>query len=58
MDRGAWQMTVLGVAKSRTQLSMHTPYLFYLKPCLLLREILGLAQGHKWLVSNGAESCA
>ena len=51
-------MTVLGVAKSRTQLSMHTPYLFYLKPCLLLREILGLAQGHKWLVSNGAESCA
>ena len=24
MDRGAWQATVPGVAKSRTQLSMHT----------------------------------
>ena len=58
MDRGVWQMTVLGVAKSRTQLSMHAPYLFYLKLCLLLREVLGLAQAHKWLVSNGAGSCA
>ena len=25
MDRGAWQATVHGVAKSQTQLGMHTP---------------------------------
>ena len=25
MDRGAWQATVHGVAKSQTQLSMHKP---------------------------------
>ena len=39
MDRGVWQATVLGVAKSRTQLNMHTPaqywqyiwYSFYTK---------------------------
>ena len=26
MDRGAWQVTVHGVAKSRTQLSMRLPF--------------------------------
>ena len=26
VDRGAWWATVLGVSKTRTQLSMHTPY--------------------------------
>ena len=26
MDRGAWRVTVPGVAKSRTQLNTHSPY--------------------------------
>ena len=29
MDRGAWQATFHGVAKSQTQLSSHTLFLFF-----------------------------
>ena len=31
MDRRAWQATVHGVAKSRTQLSMHVPSFYLLE---------------------------
>ena len=48
MDRGAWWATVYGVAKSKTQLSMHT-YLFifiYLAAVLIeAYEIFYLCDG-------------
>ena len=57
MDRGAWQATVHGVAKSWTQLTLFTSSVFFLKAAEITWSLGGPVQGLVGDFSFAKEVC-